>query len=96
MNPQVFRAVLKSLGMTQLAAAAFLRVQPTTVNRWARGKRKVPGPVAAALECLQARRALEAHMGNLRMLSASTAAREGASTMIAAIQQRRDNRPPKP
>lgn len=73
MNPQVFRAALKELGMTQLGAAEFLRVQPTTVNRWARGKRKIPGPAAAALECLRARRALEGQIGKLRMFSTSTA-----------------------
>src|SRR5260221_5378909 len=72
MTPQVFRAALKDLRLTQVGAAEFLRVQPTTVNRWARGKRKVPGPVAAALECLRSRRALEAQIRKPQMLSSST------------------------
>ena len=97
MTSQVLRAVLKDLGLTQLAAAAFLRVQPTTVNRWARGKRKVPGPVAAALECLQERRALEAQIGQQRMLSTSTVSSIAAlATPQISIYRRRDNRPPKP
>jgi DNA-binding transcriptional regulator YdaS (Cro superfamily) len=58
-SPQVFRAALRDLGMTQVRAAEFLRVRPTTVNRWARGTRKIPGPVAAALDCARQVRALE-------------------------------------
>src|SRR2546422_11025274 len=96
MTAQVFRAALRDLDLTQVAAAEFLRVRPTTVNRWARGTRKVPGPVAAALECLRDRRALEAQIRDQQMFSASTTAAGGTSSIIAAIQQRRANRPPKP
>ncbi len=71
MTPQEFRSLLKGLELTQIEAATFLRVQPTTVNRWARGKRKVPGPVAAALECLRERRAWEAQAKTLPMTSTS-------------------------
>ena len=91
MTAQVFRAALNDLGLTQVGAAEFLRVQPTTVNRWARGKRKVPGPVAAALECLRERRALEAQVGNQRMFSTGT-----ASALATPFYRQRDNRPPKP
>ena len=96
MTAQVFRAALKDLGLTQVGAAEFLRVQPTTVNRWARGKRKVPGPVAAALECLRERRVWETQAKTLRMFSTSTSSPEGASRIITESQRRRDNRPPKP
>ncbi len=97
MTAQVFKAALRDLGMTQVGAAEFLRVQPTTVNRWARGKRKVPGPVAAALECLRSRRALEAQIGNQRMLSTSTTMTAvRADSGHTAIYGRRDNRPPRP
>jgi DNA-binding transcriptional regulator YdaS (Cro superfamily) len=48
-----FCTTLRAVGMTQVAAAKALHVQVTTVNRWARGTRKVPGPVVAALECWQ-------------------------------------------
>ena len=73
MTSQQFRALLKSLKLTQIEAATFLRVQPTTVNRWARGKRKVPGPVAAALDCLRERWAWETQAGNVRVATSTTA-----------------------
>jgi len=97
MTAQVFRAALRDLELTQVAAAEFLRVRPTTVNRWARGRRKVPGPVAAALECLRYRRALEAQIGQQRMLSTTTAIgpRTVATPQLNTYRQR-DNRPPKP
>ncbi len=73
MTSQEFRSLLKSLELTQIEAATFLRVQPTTVNRWARGKRKVPGPVVAALECLRERWAWQTQAGNTRMVTSTTA-----------------------
>jgi transcriptional regulator with XRE-family HTH domain len=73
MTHQEFRILLKSLELTQIEAATFLRVRPTTVNRWARGKRKVPGPVVAALECLRERRAWEAQAESIRILATTTA-----------------------
>ncbi len=72
MSPQVFRAALRDLGMTQVRAAEFLRVRPTTVNRWARGTRRIPGPVAAALDCARQVRALE----GLKSLSFTTVAQK--------------------
>ena len=76
MTPQVFRAALRDLQMTQVRAAEFLRVQPTTVNRWARGTRKVPGPVAAALECQRKLRELQGQ----KTLMSFTAATPSAPT----------------
>src|SRR6266566_4527462 len=94
MTAQVFRAALRDLDLTQVAAAEFLRVRPTTVNRWARGRRKVPGPVAAALQCLRERRALEAQIGHQRMLTTSTTS--SIAGLAAPLYGRRDNRLSKP
>jgi len=93
MTPQVFRAALRELGMTQLRAAEFLRVLPTTVNRWARGTRKIPGPVMTALECLRERRALENHAQKLQMTSTSTVS--STASPPTETYRRRDNRLPK-
>jgi len=93
MTAQEFRSLLKSLELTQIEAATFLRVQPTTVNRWARGKRGVPGPVVAALECLRQRRAWEAQAGNMRMVTSTTATTGPIiSTPQVASYARRNNR----
>lgn len=72
MTPQQFRALLKRLGLTQIDAATFLRVRPTTVNRWATGKRKVPGPVVAALECLQDKWAFQVQAGSTQLVTSAT------------------------
>lgn len=90
MTGPAFRALLDGLDLTQLQAAEFLRVQPTTVNRWVRGKRKVPGPAIAALEALREQRTLEAKLrafgaerGAARSVSTTTS---GASTNLGAFQ----------
>jgi len=88
MTGQAFQALLNDLNLTQLRAAQFLGVQQTSVNRWARGKRKVPGPVVAALECLRQRRELEAQIRALRMMSTT-------SSSFSAYAMR-DSRPWKP
>ena len=52
-SPAEFRKILKSLGLSQSEAARRLYVTVTTVQRWVRGTRKIPGPVIAALEAWQ-------------------------------------------
>ena len=52
-SPSEFRKQLKRLGLTQSEAARRLYVEVSTVQRWARGARKIPGPVIACLESWQ-------------------------------------------
>ena len=52
-SPSEFRKVLKRLGLSQSEASRRLYVTVTTVQRWVRGARKVPGPAIAALEAWQ-------------------------------------------
>lgn len=47
-----FRAAMTALRLSQTWLADRLGVNVTTVNRWATGKRPVPGSVAFALELL--------------------------------------------
>jgi transcriptional regulator with XRE-family HTH domain len=61
MTAAEFRKALKRLGLTQSEAARRLYVTFSAVNRWATGKRSIPGPVIAALESWEReRRVLEA------------------------------------
>ncbi len=47
---QLARA-LRQLGLTQQTAAEQLGVDQSAVSRWLSGKRAIPGPVVAALQC---------------------------------------------
>jgi DNA-binding transcriptional regulator YiaG len=47
-----FRAAIAALGMSQVEAAAALKVDARTVRRWIAGDRKIPGPVGVALRCM--------------------------------------------
>ena len=49
MTPDQFRTALNRLRLTQVEAAALLRVDKGTISRWACGSRSVPPPVAVAL-----------------------------------------------
>ncbi len=44
---EVFRKILASFKISQVECAERLQVTPRSVNQWATGKRKVPGPVWA-------------------------------------------------
>jgi len=52
MTPATFRAALAALGYTQSAFAAFARVDPRTVRKWAAGDRAIPGPVVVLMEMM--------------------------------------------
>ena len=45
MNPIEFTAAIDGLGLRQAAVARGLDVDRTTVRRWQRGLRAIPGPV---------------------------------------------------
>ena len=49
MDADEFRSALDRLGLTQVEAAALMRVDKQTVNRWATGYRAVPPPAAVLL-----------------------------------------------
>lgn len=51
MTPRQLRVALKTLRLSQSEAARRLGVQQSTMYRWLAGKRPVPGPVAAAVQC---------------------------------------------
>jgi plasmid maintenance system antidote protein VapI len=58
MTPQQFRLALKRLGLTQVAAARQLGVDPRTVRKWVGAERRIPEPVAILLRVwLKERRA---------------------------------------
>jgi DNA-binding transcriptional regulator YiaG len=54
MTPQELETAMDALGLSQGALASRLAVRPETVHRWLRGvagkPRKVPGPVAIAVD----------------------------------------------
>ena len=52
-SPTEFRKLLKRLGLSQSEASRRLYVEVSTVQRWARGARKIPGPAIACLEAWQ-------------------------------------------
>lgn len=52
MTTDEFRAALERLGLSQIAAASVLLVDPRTVRRWAAGERDIPGPAVALLRLL--------------------------------------------
>ncbi len=52
-GPSEFRKQLKKLGLSQSEAARRLYVEVSTVQRWVRGVRRIPGPVIACLEAWQ-------------------------------------------
>ena len=49
MTQKQLRAALKRLGLSQRALAGRLKVDPRTVNRWARGHTPVPESIALLL-----------------------------------------------
>ena len=57
MTPDEFHKMLWRLGFDPnlrigiIQAAAALHVNETTIRRWLRGDREIPGPVIAALNC---------------------------------------------
>jgi len=53
MTARQFRATLSHLTLSQRRLAIRLKLDVTTVNRWARGKSPVPEPVAQLLACWQ-------------------------------------------
>lgn len=55
MTPAEFSAAIAALGLSQLAAAEVLEVDPRTVRRWVAGDRDIPGPVRVALRLMIAR-----------------------------------------
>ena len=54
MKPAELRAVLASLGLSQVGFARTVRVDPRTVRRWVAGDAVIPGPVVVLIELLQA------------------------------------------
>jgi DNA-binding transcriptional regulator YiaG len=54
MTAEEFRAALDGLGLSQIAAAEALDVDPRSVRRWATGERSIPGPVRVALRLMAA------------------------------------------
>ena len=54
MSPEEFRALLETLGLSQLAAARLMLVDARTVRRWVSGERDIPGPAVAFLRLLEA------------------------------------------
>lgn len=69
-----FRQLQADLGLTNAACARILGVTVQAVEHWRSGRRPVPGPVAAALELLQANRqlelALDIHIEKVKELAA--------------------------
>ena len=53
MTPDELRAHLSRLGLSQRGAAAFLRVNPSTLRRWCQGEVPVPHAVALLLPRLK-------------------------------------------
>lgn len=53
MTPLEFRSALTRLNYRQCDLARLLDVTPRAVNMWARGDRKVPGPVVAWLRLVE-------------------------------------------
>jgi DNA-binding transcriptional regulator YiaG len=49
-----FRALLGTLGLSQLAAARLMLVDARTVRRWISGEQKIPGPAVAFLRLIEA------------------------------------------
>jgi plasmid maintenance system antidote protein VapI len=49
-TPKQFRGILEKLGLTQAEAARRMRVDTSTVFRWASGRRRIPGIVVSLLE----------------------------------------------
>lgn len=56
MTPTAFLARRKALGMTQAQLATALGVHQMTISKWERGKTRIPGHVALALDALAAQR----------------------------------------
>ncbi|WP_336492407.1 hypothetical protein [Methylobacterium nigriterrae] len=52
MTADEYRAALKRLGLTHVAAAAFLGVEEITSRRWATAKTRVPGSVSTLLRLI--------------------------------------------
>ena len=52
MNHKQYREAIERLGLSQVAAARLLQVDPRTSRRWASGETKVPWTVAVVLEYL--------------------------------------------
>ena len=51
MTAKQFRATLRRLALSQRQLALRLRVDVTTVNRWARGRGPIPETVSLLLAC---------------------------------------------
>lgn len=56
MTAEQFRTALKTLKLRQVWLAEQLGVQPTTVNRWAKGRIAVPQHVAFVMQLLAERK----------------------------------------
>ena len=52
-SPTELRNILKRLGLSQSECSRRMYVSVSTVQRWARGAREVPGPAIACLESWQ-------------------------------------------
>ncbi len=63
MTPTEYRDALKSLGLTQTGAGAFLDVHDVTARRWA--KRGPPAPVAKFLRTMVALKFTPAYVNSV-------------------------------
>jgi DNA-binding transcriptional regulator YiaG len=52
MTPDQYRIAIETLGLSQVAAAKLLGVDPRTSRRWACGERDVPAPAERFLRYL--------------------------------------------
>lgn len=52
MTPDEYRIAIEALGLSQIAAARLLGVDPRTSRKWACGERDVPEPAARFLRYL--------------------------------------------
>jgi transcriptional regulator with XRE-family HTH domain len=53
MTPEEYRAAIKRLGLSQVAAGKLLGVDGRTSQKWALGERAVPPPVALLLAYIE-------------------------------------------
>lgn len=53
MTPDEYRAAIKRLGLSQVAAGQLLGVDGRTSQKWALGERAVPPPVALLLAYME-------------------------------------------
>lgn len=52
MTPDEYRTAIEALGLSQIAAARLLGVDPRTSRKWACGERDIPEPAARFLRYL--------------------------------------------